>query len=134
MCMHIYAYAYLPDLDWTIIMLVRAFIFSKPLLAYMCVQGMSKDIEKYVHRLHLQTLDVCIMQNPATTIPCLLLSMDFQFFLDIRSNRQNSLSPPSSWLKRIDLSFGAGLPDFSWYMIPNTEKMHLMNTKCHKWT
>jgi hypothetical protein len=27
----------------------------------------------------------------------------------------------------------AGLPDFSWYMIPKPEKMYQMNTKCTKW-
>jgi hypothetical protein len=27
----------------------------------------------------------------------------------------------------------AGLPDFSWCMIPKPEKMYQMNTKCTKW-
>jgi hypothetical protein len=27
----------------------------------------------------------------------------------------------------------AGLPDFSWYMIPKLEKMYQMNTKCIQW-
>jgi hypothetical protein len=29
---------------------------------------------------------------------------------------------------------GAGLPDFSLYMIPKPEKMHQINTKCTKWS
>jgi hypothetical protein len=28
----------------------------------------------------------------------------------------------------------AGLPDFSWDMIPKTEKNYQMNTKCTKWS
>jgi hypothetical protein len=29
--------------------------------------------------------------------------------------------------------FKAGLPDYSWYMIPKPEKIYQMNTKCAKW-
>jgi hypothetical protein len=31
-------------------------------------------------------------------------------------------------------STGAGLPDFSLYMIPKPEKMYHMSTKCKKWS
>jgi hypothetical protein len=31
-------------------------------------------------------------------------------------------------------SVRAGLPDFSWYMIPKPEKMYQMNKKCTKWS
>jgi hypothetical protein len=29
---------------------------------------------------------------------------------------------------------GPGLPDFCWYMIPNSENMYQINTKCTKWS